>query len=366
MLTVVCSSKGELIEFEEYIIKTSGLRDKIQFLGYTNGGKHALTEIYNIGLNEAIYDKIVFLHDDILIDTNRWGEKLLKLFDKNPEYGIIGVAGTKYMSNSGMWWENRNKMYGKVSHTHEGKTWLTSYSDDLGQIVEETVVVDGVFFAIDKTKIKKNFNEDFKGFHFYDVSFCFDNYLAGVKIGVSTLIRINHKSIGMTNEQWEQNRVQFAETYKENLPVSITKKLRKGERLKIMLTSLMFDDESVKSNIVLDLAKKLKKDGHDITICSNMKGKMPNIAKQVGINLAPIQQPPGFLLGDGKWALKTQNGDTPSKENTLYKVKDYNFSVIHAFDDEVVDHMMKLYNQTPIFKETNFEDNIIEKYLEII
>jgi hypothetical protein len=97
-----------------------------------------------------------------------------------------------------------------------------------------------------------------------------------------------------------------------------------------------------------------------------MKGKMPNIAKQVGINLAPIQQPPGFLLGDGKWALKTQNGDTPSKENTLYKVKDYNFSVIHAFDDEVVDHMMKLYNQTPIFKETNFEDNIIEKYLEII
>jgi hypothetical protein len=32
-------------------------------------------------------------------------------------------------------------MYGRVAHTHEGKTWLSTYSDDLGQRVEDAVVL---------------------------------------------------------------------------------------------------------------------------------------------------------------------------------------------------------------------------------
>jgi hypothetical protein len=31
--------------------------------------------------------------------------------------------------------------------------------------------VDGLFFAVDKTKIATNFNEEVEGFHFYDVTF---------------------------------------------------------------------------------------------------------------------------------------------------------------------------------------------------
>jgi GT2 family glycosyltransferase len=34
-------------------------------------------------------------------------------------------------------------------------------------------------------------------------------------------IRITHKSIGMTNEEWDNNRKQFVEKYKENLPYNI-------------------------------------------------------------------------------------------------------------------------------------------------
>ena len=64
-------------------------------------------------------------------------------------------------------------------------------------------MLDGLFFAIDKTKIKKTFDEDFHGFHFYDISFCFRNYLEGVKIGLTTQIRVTHLSIGQTNKQWE-------------------------------------------------------------------------------------------------------------------------------------------------------------------
>jgi hypothetical protein len=155
MITVVCSSQYPLDDFKEHVIKTSGLHNKIEFLGYENKGEFSLTEIYNRGLKESKNNIVVFLHNDLTIETKQWGNKLIKMFGKNPEFGIIGVAGSKYMPESGQWWANPKKMYGRVAHTHEGKTWLSSYSDDLGQTLEEVVVCDGVWFALDKTKIKK-------------------------------------------------------------------------------------------------------------------------------------------------------------------------------------------------------------------
>ena len=372
MISVVYCTRQTSPEHKEHLIKSSGLDKRLQVIEIINNGE-SLTKSYNRGLKQATNDIVVFCHDDIIIETKQWGKKLLKLFSRNSQYGVLGVAGTKYMSSSGQWWENKNKMYGRVAHTHEGNTWLSSYSDDLNQEIEETVVVDGVFFAIDKTKIKKEFDETVEGFHFYDVTFCFQNYLEGVKVGVSTAIRINHKSIGMTNEQWETNRQQFADRFKDNLPASINKTLRKGEKLKIMFSSLAFDDSSMKSKIILELATKLKKSGHDVTICSNMNGNIPNVAKMSGIGLAPIQQPPGFALGDGKWTLNTVNGPVPSQPKTLYKVKDMKFSIIHIFDNELIDHMNKLYSDYNLVSSkftnslfvTNEENPLIKKYVEM-
>jgi glycosyltransferase involved in cell wall biosynthesis len=343
MISVVYCTRQTNPEHKEHLMKTSGLHKHLEIIEIINNGE-SLTSAYNRGLKQATNDIVVFCHDDITIETKQWGTKLLKMFERKPQYGILGVAGTKFMPTSGRWWENPKKMYGRVAHTHEGKTWLSSYSADLNQEIEEAVTVDGVFFVVDKTKIKKSFNEEVVGFHFYDVTFCFENHLEGVKIGVTTVVRINHKSIGMTNDEWENNRQQFAEKFKDKLPVTIKKVLRKGEKLKIMITSLAFDDNSPKSKIILELATKLKKNNHDITICSNVNGKLPMLAKQRGISLAPIQQPPGFALGDGKWSMNTPNGQVVSQPNTLYKVKEYNYDIIHTFDDEVIDHMNKLYN----------------------
>ena len=161
----------------------------------------------------------------------------------------------------------------------------------------------------------------------------------------------------MSNDQWEMNRQEFSEKFKEKLPVSIKKKLRKGEKINIMITSLSFDDNSPKSNIILEVASKLKKEKHNVTICSNINGKIANVAKSKDINLAPIQQPPGFALGDGKWKIKTQNGEFVSQPNTLYKVKEYNFDVIHIFDDEIVEHMNKLYNGSSLIN-TKFPNGL--------
>ena len=347
MLTVIYCTRETKPEHKEHLIKSSGLHKHIEVIEIINNGE-SLTKAYNRGLKQAQYKHVVFCHDDITIETKQWGVKLLKQFEKNPEYAIIGVAGSKNMPVSGQWWEKRNKMYGRVQHTHEGKSWLSAYSDDLGQELEEVVNVDGVFFSVDITKLEKNFNENVEGFHFYDVTFCFENYLAGAKIGVSTIVRVNHQSIGMTNEQWEKNRADFSEIYQDKLPVNIKRVLRKGEKLKVLIGCLSFTDYTGSELYSFELAKQLIKEGCDVSICSSVGMPLAGAANKLGIKLFSLQEPPGYKLGDGKWLLKTPQGDVPSVENTLYKVADTQFDIIHLNHKPVTEHLLRFYPETPV------------------
>ena len=360
MISVVYCTRQTNSEHKEHLIKSSGLHKHLEIIEIINNGE-SLTTAYNRGLKQATNDIVVFCHDDISIETKQWGNKLLKMFEKHPQYGILGVAGSKQMPVSGRWWETPRKMYGRVAHTHEGKTWLSTYSDDLNQEVEETVSVDGVFFAIDKTKIKKPFNEEVVGFHFYDVTFCFENYLEGVKVGVTTIVRINHKSIGMTNDEWENNRQQFAENFKNNLPVDIKKVFRKGESPKILISTVNINTGMVEQEYILDLVKKLKKENCDVTIASAIDKKTETLLKQMGVKIFTPQEPPGFKIGDGKWLLKTQQGDVVSQPNTLYKVKDVYFDLMYVDKKPMVEYLLRLYPNTEIVCTIYSLDNPLEE-----
>lgn len=360
MISVVYCTRQTNPEHKEHLIKSSGLHKHLEIIEIINNGE-SLTTAYNRGLKQATNDIVVFCHDDISIETKQWGNKLLKMFEKHPQYGILGVAGSKQMPVSGRWWETPRKMYGRVAHTHEGKTWLSTYSDDLNQEVEETVSVDGVFFAIDKTKIKKPFNEEVVGFHFYDVTFCFENYLEGVKVGVTTIVRINHKSIGMTNDEWENNRQQFAENFKNNLPVDIKKVFRKGESPKILISTVNINTGMVEQEYILDLVKKLKKENCDVTIASAIDKKTETLLKQMGVKIFTPQEPPGFKIGDGKWLLKTQQGDVVSQPNTLYKVKDVYFDLMYVDKKPMVEYLLRLYPNTEIVCTIYSLDNPLEE-----
>lgn len=344
MVSVIYCTRETNQSHSEHLRKAFG-HDKVEIIEYINKGE-SLTSFYNKGLNESKYDYVIFLHDDLTIETKQVANKIVKLFEKNPEYGIIGVAGTKYMSTSGTWWEDKNKMYGKVAHTHEGKTWLSSYSEDLGNELEETVVVDGVFFAVNKKVIKKTFNEDVKGFHFYDVDFSFNNHINGVKVGVTTLIRINHRSIGMTNEEWEKNRVQFSETYKEHLPITLKRIVKPNQKLRILIGCLSFANLTGSELYVFEMAKELVKQGCDVSICSKIGAPLANMAKKLGIKLYDIQEPPGFKKGDGQWLINGPKGLEPSKPNTIYKVQDIKFDILHLNHKPVTEHLLKFFPNT--------------------
>jgi hypothetical protein len=195
---------------------------KTEILIYENDGGEPLAKIYNDGLKDAKNDIIVFMHDDLILETKNITPKVIRLFEKNPEYGIIGLAGTDNLL-SGMWWQDRSSMYGVVGHEHEGKRHVNHYSKgDYSENLKEVIVVDGLFMMVHRQRIKHTFNEQFEGFHFYDLPICIENHLDSVKVGVTTKIRVTHKSVGMVNKKWEKNKLFFEALYEKNFPLKIS------------------------------------------------------------------------------------------------------------------------------------------------
>ena len=222
-LSVVYSTRKIDKKYIKHIENTCGVRG-VEVIPFENPNGTSLTKVYNELLEKAKNDIVVFCHDDLIFNTKKWGKRLLKHFS-NSDYGVLGIAGTRKLPETGRWWEDINQplsnMVGIVKHSNEGKTWESKYSMPVGDNIIPVVMLDGLFFAVNKTKLEHEFNESIEGFHFYDVDFTFKNFLDGVKVGVVTNIRLTHKSVGQTNEEWEKNRVKFVEENSTYLPASV-------------------------------------------------------------------------------------------------------------------------------------------------
>ena len=60
---------------------------------------------------------------------------------------------------NGQWWLVKEAMHGIVNHSDGQKKWTSMFSKDQGFNIKPMIVLDGVFFAVDKTKIKETFDE---------------------------------------------------------------------------------------------------------------------------------------------------------------------------------------------------------------
>jgi len=359
MISIVYCTREHNQKHIDHLKKVGG-HPKVEVIEYINKGE-GLTKFYNKGLKESKFDVVIFCHDDITIESKQIARKLIRHYDNN-DHGILGVAGTKELSSTGRWWDNRKTMYGRVWHTHNGIKSLTKYSESQDKRIEEVVIVDGVFFSVMKSRLKQTFNKDVKDFHFYDIDFCFNNFLKGVKIGVHTDISINHMSIGITNDEWEANRAEFAERFKDKLPVKINREFSGNEKFKILIGG-----DSIQE--VLPLAKKLSNLNHYVTITSQMSDDA-RFLRQNGIKFFPLDEPLGFKLGDGKWGLKNNNGEmVPSEPKKLYKTGLVDFDILHVNDGQVKDHLLKLYPE--ITCPNNFVggvpvEEIIDEYKKVL
>jgi glycosyltransferase involved in cell wall biosynthesis len=370
MITVGYSTREHNPKFIEYLKKSSGFK-KIEVIEKINNGEKSLSEVYNEILSESKTDIVVLCHDDIYFDTSSWFHKIKTHFEKS-DYGILGVAGTTEMPETGRWWDSRKTMMGIVNHENEGKKWTSKYSEDFGKSIKPTVIVDGVFIALSKSRIKHNFDEEFEGFHFYDIAFCYRNYLENVKVGVITNVRITHKSIGQTNQQWEDNRQFFVKKYGENLPTKIPFDINK--RLKVLLSCISFRNFTGSELYVFELAKSLIKLNCSVTVLSQIGGPVTDMAKKLGIKCVSFENAPGFKLGDGQWGLNTPEGIKPSTPNVLYRVSEVDYDIVHIQHKPIAERILNMYPELDkictihsevISLEDPIKDESIKKYIAV-
>lgn len=360
MLTIGFSTRNHNQDFIDYLKFTSGIKE-VEVIEKINDGSKSLSEVYNEIIEESKNDIIVLCHDDIYFDSKKFGEKILSHFNKS-EYGILGVAGTTSLPKSGQWWEDRTKMIGIVNHEDGDKKWESKYSKDFGSVPQKTVIVDGVFMGINKKRLKHNFDESVRGFHLYDLHFCFKNFVDGVKVGVIFNVRLTHKSVGKTNEQWEENRQIFAKTYENHLPKKIS--IDEDDQLDILFMV------SSPENYLNELEKLVGRKQKVSLITDSIDHKIKKNLKKMGIVPNKISEIPGFKLGDGKSPVKTQSGVTKSIKGEYYRTQDVKYDIIFCDDKQYFDIIKTLYSSTPkIYRNLNNEfvaHNSIVEYVEDI
>lgn len=224
-LTVFYSSRTENdIVYDEYERKLENKNNIVH--EFVNNGDMSLAETYNFAINNCDTRYLLLVHDD-LIFPKHYDTKILNNFKENPDYGILGLAGTTKLDKTGIWWNCTNNLVGKVWHRKKTKKGFQSYPTkycELDMPIYTVAAIDGLFIAIDLEQLKAKFDERFKGFHFYDIPFCISNVTHEVKIGVVSNIKVIHKSIGETNDEWADNRKLFSELYNDYLPFEIVNK----------------------------------------------------------------------------------------------------------------------------------------------
>lgn len=220
-------------KFNKEIIKSTGLsskKDQIVMIPFINHGEFSLTQSYNKMLTE-IKDKyddciVVFIHHDVHFKSQGWGKNLLNIFNNN-EVDIVGLAGTSTLYHNCAWWLNEKNvfnqfdLYGKVWHTDGKKQWKTDFTNDKQCAkLQPVAAIDGVFMAFNPDTCV-DFDEEFGGFHLYDISFCIENHIHGRKIAVTETIQLIHESGGQLSIEWEANRSKLAKIYEQYLPIRI-------------------------------------------------------------------------------------------------------------------------------------------------
>lgn len=185
---IICSVNEKLAKrASENLSSTVGVDHEIIIFD-NKDLKWGICKVYNYCAEQSKYRYLCFLHEDMFIYTQNWGEILVNCTVINKTCGVIGLAGTNYVPLNFVEWKI-DKYFSRVSTTLSGKN-----KDSLRNFVnikntfDEVVILDGMFLFTSKSIWNKyKFDElNYKGFHLYDSDFTFNvaqeyrNYVCGI------------------------------------------------------------------------------------------------------------------------------------------------------------------------------------------
>lgn len=218
---VICSRFPSLsTDIKKNIERTIGCDYELKVIDNSKN-EYSIFEAYNLGRKKSKGSIICFLHDDVKFHTRNWGDYLKSCFEKNPNLGLLGVAGAKIKTRTpSAWWDcpEELKVINIIQHKN-GKKKLrnTGFLDESTEV--EVAVIDGVFMALRKVH-NLSYNEKFWGFHNYDLNISMENHIKGFETVVTRNILLEHFSSGVINKNWYLTTKEIHKLYKNNLPIN--------------------------------------------------------------------------------------------------------------------------------------------------
>ena len=207
---IICSKLPDAIgKLKQNIDETIGSSYELIIVDNSQGG-HSIFSAYNEGLKSAKGNFLCFMHEDILFHSNDWGQKLEVYFDKFPNVGMVGVAGTHFLPKMpAAWWDTEMRS-GQLlqGRTVDGvykvvnEEWI-DYRKNPTQVAS----VDGLWMCCRRALFDSIRWDDitFKGFHCYDTDISLQVWKAGYEVHIFWDVIIEHKSPGVANELFHQS-----------------------------------------------------------------------------------------------------------------------------------------------------------------
>jgi hypothetical protein len=220
MISIIICGYSEInqVLVIESITNTIGYAHEILY--YKNVPQKGICSIYNELSQRAKGDIILFVHEDVIFETQNWGAHLI---NGHKNYDLLGIAGAKYKSHLPCSWSATPYKTYRLNQQYKYKTREKEYlfKEFLpGRNTEDLVIIDGVFISVKKEVLGKiSFDEEMLGgFHGYDYDFCLQasNYF---KLGMIKNILLTHKSDGKVDKAWMDAQIKICHKWQHKLPI---------------------------------------------------------------------------------------------------------------------------------------------------
>ena len=214
-----------------------------------------LCKIYNHCAENANSPYLCFMHEDVLFGTDNWGNILINFAQTTPKCGIIGFDGSMQVLKNMYSW-GYGESWGNVAHGRIEKNYdnlklnykYHHYRNPNNEEFSKVIGIDGFFQFVKKDILNeiKYDEENFAGFHFYDIDFSFavsqkyNNY-------VCFIVDVFHDSSGNLNAEFVKSMWTFQKKWNKELSLYINNNKSKLKKIKAELRETV---------IIYDLCKK--------------------------------------------------------------------------------------------------------------
>ena len=219
---IVCSIDPQKAEnLKRNIEDTASMPFEVLIFDNRNVGL-GLCAVYNKMAEQAQYDNLLFIHEDIIFHGKGWDAILAEKFTE-PDCGVIGFAGgtAKYPLPYG--WHGIMKFV--------RRNYIQDYSPTRRKIAKSrtsehytpVVTLDGMFLGVRKDVWSSvRFDEQtFSAFHSYDTDFTTSVFVAGYKNYVCNRFMIEHMSAGSFSSAWYESELIYLNKWSNHLPLSV-------------------------------------------------------------------------------------------------------------------------------------------------